>query len=137
MAWRSCCALLVVGLALALAPPAHALAPGVDQVRFRVYNEDDGLPQSSVSALVEDDLGFVWLGTQDGLARFDGHEFRILRRDSERTDSLADNYVQALALSGDSLWVASPALGLSQVDVRSLRARRLVGERARAMGLGE
>ncbi|MCB1633957.1 MAG: PAS domain-containing protein [Xanthomonadales bacterium] len=137
MAWRSCCALLVVGLALALAPLAHALAPGVDQVRFRVYNEDDGLPQSSVSALVEDDLGFVWLGTQDGLARFDGHEFRILRRDSERTDSLADNYVQALALSGDSLWVASPALGLSQVDVRSLRTRRLVGERARAMGLGE
>src|SRR5690554_7943247 len=49
-------------------------------VSLEAYGIDQGLSQSGINALVEDDLGHLWIGTQDGLNRFDGHEFRIMRR---------------------------------------------------------
>lgn len=136
MAWRGW-VLLGSSLWLLATTAALALAPGVDQVRFRVYGEAEGLPQSSVSAMVEDSQGFVWLGTQDGLARFDGEEFRVYRRDSDDPATLADSYVQDMELAGDQLWLASPALGLTRMDLRTLQIQRYRGDRARELGLPE
>ncbi len=134
MAWCELRRRILIGICLLLVG-SWALAQGVDRVRFRVFDEARGLPQSSVSALVQDSRGFVWLGTQDGLARFDGHEFRVMRHDALDPDSLADSYVQALAVADDVLWVASPSRGLSRLDLRSLELTRYSGERGRVAGL--
>lgn len=138
MAWCGPTRVVLIGMALLLGLPWWAFAQDAGQVRFRVLDESRGLPQSSVSAIVQDSLGYVWLGTQDGLARFDGHEFRIMRRDALDPASLADSYVQALAISAeDVLWVASPSRGLSRLDLRSLEWQRYSGDRGREMGLAE
>ncbi len=43
----------------------------------KTFNVADGLPQSFISGLVQDSTGFIWTGTRDGLARYDGKKFKI------------------------------------------------------------
>src|SRR5262249_39015002 len=54
---------------------AAALAAG-EQLPLRVYTAADGLPSDRVSLVQFDSHGYLWLGTEDGLSRFDGYEFR-------------------------------------------------------------
>lgn len=42
----------------------------------QAFNSDNGLPQNSVAAILEDRSGYLWVGTFGGLSRFDGHRFR-------------------------------------------------------------
>lgn len=89
----------------------------VDNVHFFSYGVEDGLSQTTVKAMLQDPTGAVWIGTQDGLNRFDGHEFKVYRADSQRPDSLPDSYVQVLAPSrGGGFWVGTKAGGLARYD---------------------
>jgi len=74
-----------------------------------------------ITGIVQDDLGFLWIGTDDGLKRWDGYRIRDFRHDSKNPGSLADNYI--IALSRDrsgKLWVASGR----NLDVYDPRADR-------------
>ncbi|WP_184044649.1 sensor histidine kinase [Inhella inkyongensis] len=92
--------------------PLHA-APdwsALDRPHFRRLGFDDGLPHPIVTALAQDAQGFVWIGTQGGLARFDGHRLRTypLGEGAQR-----DPYVQALQMDGQGqLWVGTRSAGL-------------------------
>lgn len=91
--------------------------PGVERIHFRTFGISDGLPQATVRAMAQDSSGFLWLGTQDGLARFDGYEFRIYKTDRDDPSSLSQNHVWALAADPDgSLWVGTQAGGLDHYD---------------------
>lgn len=99
---------LAFGALLGLAIPALALDPGLAISQYRVdrWTKREGLPQNSVLAMAEDSRGYVWLGTQEGLARFDGMAFRSFRL--EDTPELGDNYISALyAEAGGSLWIGT------------------------------
>ena len=52
------------------------------------YSLEEGLSQQDVNAITQDDQGFMWFGTEDGLNRFDGYEFRQLRHDRADPDSI-------------------------------------------------
>ena len=56
---------------------------------FRNFNLEDGLPQNSVYNIFQDDKGYIWLGTQGGVAIFDGIEFT----DYNQIDGIAGNHV--------------------------------------------
>ncbi len=119
--------LLGVGRALLwllvlLAPPV--LNAAADAVRFRSYGPDQGLSQISAAAILEDQQGFLWIGTQDGLNRFDGYGFRVYRNVADNQDSLSDNYILALAEDSDGgIWVGTQN-GLNRVDPVHDRAER-------------
>ncbi|MGN7884616.1 ligand-binding sensor domain-containing protein [Dyadobacter sp. 22481] len=51
--------------------------PWLQEFRIEHYTDEDGLPQNSVYAIARDELGYVWLSTERGLARFDGKNFKI------------------------------------------------------------
>lgn len=86
-----------------------------DNVRFTRHGVEDGLSQASVRAMLQDAAGYVWLGTQDGLNRFDGYEFRIHRHDRRRSDSLPDNHIRALEPSRrGGFWVGTQTGGLAR-----------------------
>ena len=85
--------LLIVVLALGLCAPAGAGAPR--SLRFQHLGVDEGLPQESVLSILQDRTGFMWLGTQAGLVRFDGYRTRVFRNDPNDAASLVDNYVWA------------------------------------------
>lgn len=57
---------------------------------------NDGLPQGFVSGIVQDDDGFIWLGTRDGLARYDGHEFKVFYSSDKRPTNISSNVITTL-----------------------------------------
>jgi diguanylate cyclase (GGDEF)-like protein len=114
----TCCLLLCLSLLSipALAADAAPLPPG-SSLRFRHLGLEQGLAQSSVQAVVQDAQGYIWLGTQDGLQRYDGYEFLTLRHDPADPASLADNSVNALTVGQDgALWVATSVAGLDRLE---------------------
>lgn len=113
----------------AASPPAAAgperwtalATPGFDTVGRR-----EGLPNPAVTALTQDQAGFLWVGTQGGLARYDGFRFRTYIADPDAPDSLPDNFI--LALHEDpqgALWVGTFTAGLARLDPTRSQFRRL------------
>ena len=98
-------------------PAASQDSSGIEDVRFRSYGAEHGLSQLTVRAIAQTSQGYIWLGTQDGLDRFDGYGFRIYRHDAADPTSLPDNHVFALAPASDGgLWVAGQTGGLARYD---------------------
>ncbi|GAA3510390.1 histidine kinase [Aquimarina addita] len=71
---------------------------------LRGYTLEDGLPQSQVYDLIQDDIGYLWLGTNGGgLCRFNGEEFNIWNEE----DGLLSNYIHSLSFANDSLFIGT------------------------------
>ncbi|MEM1206340.1 MAG: two-component regulator propeller domain-containing protein [Acidobacteriota bacterium] len=106
--------MLVSATAVDLAPPLRAQP---QSIRFRHLNTDQGLSQGSVHAIVQDPYGFLWIGTQDGLDRWDGREFVSYHAAGAGGGGLVDDYVRALELDphGD-LWIGTDSGGLARRD---------------------
>lgn len=80
------------------------------RVRFQTYSTAQGLSQASAASLLFDRHGFLWIGTQDGLNRFDGLRFVVFHHDPNNPNSIAENNVTALAEDrAGNLWVGGPA----------------------------
>lgn len=78
----------------------------------------DGLPSSRVNAIAEDRQGFLWIATRDGLARYDGVDFRVWRTE----DGLHDNSVWTVHVDArDRVWIGTRRGGLSMLDVDRTR----------------
>ncbi|MET0393730.1 MAG: histidine kinase [Chitinophagaceae bacterium] len=66
----------------------------------------EGLPQSYVSGIVQDKQGFIWISTRDGLARYDGRQFRVFRHRPGDTTSLSGNVITSLVIDRQQqLWI--------------------------------
>lgn len=97
-----------------------------DLANFRRYTVEHGLSQNTIRALYQDDAGFLWVGTQDGLNRFDGYEFVTYRYQADDARSLPDNHITALA--GDAarrLWIGTYGGGVAVLDQRTERMSRI------------
>lgn len=91
---------------------------------LRTLGIKDGLPQATITAMLQDKDGFVWVGTRDGLARYDGYGFEVLRSEAGDTCSLSSNNITALCQAADgSIWVGT-SFGLNKLDPLSLKATR-------------
>ena len=78
----------------------------LSQLGHEVWTSDSGLPQNSITAILQARDGYLWLGTQEGLVRFDGLRFTIF--DTRNTAALNDDWVQALLESRDgTLWIGT------------------------------
>ncbi len=65
-------------------------------IRFNNLSVEDGLSQSAVTCILQDKKGFMWFGTQDGLNRFDGYNFKVFKNDSHDSTTLTDNFIFSL-----------------------------------------
>jgi diguanylate cyclase (GGDEF)-like protein/PAS domain S-box-containing protein len=84
-----------------------------------------GLAQNTVTALLQDDDGFIWVGTQGGLHRYDGQRYTLYRQDPRDPDSLPDNFITALAQDHrDGLWIGTYSQSVARLDLRSGRIHR-------------
>ena len=91
------------------------------------YSVAEGLSQNSALALARDDDGFLWIGTEDGLNRFDGYEFRVYRpSDHDPTAAAsASAFIRDIAVAGRHLFLATNGGGLAIFDRISERFRTL------------
>jgi diguanylate cyclase (GGDEF)-like protein len=96
-----------------------ALAGTTLNVRFapqlRHYDSDQGLPQNSVTALLKDRAGYLWIGTFGGLVRYDGHDFRIYG--SHTGNGPPSDRISALLEDPQGrLWIATENAGVGRLD---------------------
>ena len=63
-------------------------------VVFEKFTTRDGLSQNKVFSITQDHDGFIWIGTEDGLNRFDGYDFKIFKSRAGDSLSITDNYVK-------------------------------------------
>lgn len=90
---------------------------GLRDAVFQNYTQAQGLPNSIATAIVEDAEGFLWVGTQNGLSRWDGYRFRTYQPNPAQANSLPDNWVTALQRDGaGQLWIGTSAGGLARYD---------------------
>ena len=87
------------------------------------YGVNEGLSQSNITCLSKDTHGFLWIGTQDGLNRFDGYQFRSYKHNPSDTNSLSNNFINDIiqAQSG-KIWIATN-YGLNRYDPQNDRFR--------------
>lgn len=116
-------ALLLLVLAVTVPAVTAQTLPGA-VAPLHPLGIDDGLSQGAVFAVAQDPTGFLWLGTYDGLNRYDGRRFDVFRRDARAPASLSSSEVQALLYRPDALWVGTAA-GLDRVDPATGRVRRV------------
>ncbi len=92
------------------------IAPG-SIVRFEHLTIENGLSQNAGLAIFQDSQGYLWVGTQDGLNRYDGYGFKIFKQDPDDPTSLSHNGILALAEDKDGyLWVGTWGGGLNRFD---------------------
>ena len=114
--WRVILIVLLPLLCLARADAAERWTNLVETV-FQNYGREQGLPHPVPIALAQDGAGFLWIGTQGGLARWDGYRFRGYQPDPKDPDSLPDSYIQTLHTDPQGrLWVGTSAGGLARYD---------------------
>lgn len=110
-------AILTVLLSAGFASP-ETIGRGIS---FLKHSVNDGLSQSTVTAIVQDRQGNIWLGTQDGLNRYDGYGFEVFHGDPGCEGALGDSAISALELGSDGrLWIGTSS-GLSCYDFRERR----------------
>src|SRR5918992_5324122 len=112
---RTKCSALPLKLLIPVLLLCAASAGGLDPERAagvfgrRSWQTDSGLPQNTVHSIAQTSDGYVWVATEEGLARFDGLSFKIF--DRQNTPALKSNDVRALLAAGKAgdLWVCTAA----------------------------
>ena len=115
-AWRLCILLLALSHAAMGLDPHRALA----QYGHQVWQTDSGLPQNTIHCILQTSDGYLWLGTEGGLVRFDGIGFVTF--DSENTPQLKSDIVYDLLQDrSGGLWISTSA-GLVRYQAGSFRS---------------
>ena len=91
---------------------------------FTHIGVEDGLSQNTVCSILQDHLGFIWLGTKDGLTRYDGYRFRVFKHDVADPFSIGNNFIRVLYEDkGGLIWIGTN-LGVYIYDPRTEKFRR-------------
>lgn len=102
--FAGCCILMLFGCMLLA--KAQAMVLSQDEYLYRVWSVESGLPQISVTAIAQDSQGFIWLGTQNGLARFDGVHFDVFN--TANTPAFSSNLITALYIDRQHrIWIGT------------------------------
>jgi signal transduction histidine kinase/ligand-binding sensor domain-containing protein len=86
-------------------------------LKFETYDIYKGLSHNTVHCITQDKEGFLWVGTEDGLNRFDGYNFEIFNKKQNDPHSISDNFITCLFIdSKNTLWVGTNSAGFNRYD---------------------
>ncbi len=110
----------VIFIFMILLQPVYAQGGDAVQqgtLQFTHLTPDDGLPDDSAYAILHDSRGFVWIGTRNGLARYDGYYVQTYRPEPGNPNSLSDGDVRAIVEDGQGmLWFGTERGGLNKFN---------------------
>lgn len=87
-----------------------------EQMNFKNITIEDGLPQGTVQVLLQDRRGYIWIGTNDGLCRYNGYNFKIYREEEDKSKSLLSSYIFDIDEDNEgNIWVATSE-GISKIS---------------------
>lgn len=108
--------LLIIGLNITLFYPAVDVQ-AYSNINFKDITIEDGLAQATVERIYQDSRGYIWIGTYDGLNRYDGKDFKVYRYEEDSQNSIASNTIIAIEEDNNGyLWVGT-ANGLSKINL--------------------
>lgn len=124
--------LLISPASIGFAVPAKYTGGGVDFnfapgsiVRFEHFGSEDGLSQNAGLDIFQDSRGYLWIGSQDGLNRYDGYSFKIYKHDPDDEHSLSHNSILKITEDQDgALWIGTWGGGLNHYDPVTEQFRR-------------
>lgn len=92
------------------------------EIQFDHLSHVKGLSNRSITSVVQDNQGFLWFGTQDGLLRYDGYQVVAYKSNLKDKHSLAENNIRALAKDQTgNIWIATQGGGVDKFDVATGR----------------
>jgi ligand-binding sensor domain-containing protein len=107
---------LFVFIVTLLSEKINAQKPGVF---FQQINTANGLSHNRVNCILQDKRGFIWIGTNDGLNRYDGQYFEIFRNRPSDTTSISGNIItDILEDANEILWIATTDGGITRYNYR-------------------
>lgn len=82
---------------------------------YRSLTVEDGLPSNAINTFARDSDGFMWIGTDNGLVRYDGSRIEVYQHRADDSTSISGNTIRDLCMDGDSiLWIATQKQGLNK-----------------------
>jgi diguanylate cyclase (GGDEF)-like protein len=128
---------LLAALAVSCAIAAHALDPerALTQARLTIWTTESGLPQNTVDAIAQTRDGYLWMGTEEGLVRFDG--VRFVASDRQSAPALRSAFISSLFEAPDgTLWIGTYGGGMARLRngrIEPFHAEQLANDRMREM----
>jgi ligand-binding sensor domain-containing protein/signal transduction histidine kinase len=133
--------LLTAILPLAVHAQNHGTSPASSQpaqspnFQFEQLTIADGLPHNTVRCIMQDSQGFLWFGTPNGLARYDGYSFKVYKHDPDDSTSISHSFVYTIFEDQDqTLWIGTEH-GLSKFDRRTEKFTRFLTNRGDSTGM--
>ncbi|MBN2245311.1 MAG: GAF domain-containing protein [Candidatus Aminicenantes bacterium] len=88
-----------------------------EEIRFKHLTLDDGLSQSTVFCILQDEKGFLWFGTEDGMNKYDGKKIIQINPEPGNPNSLTYNYIGAIYEDSEGfIWIGTQGGGLDRYD---------------------
>jgi ligand-binding sensor domain-containing protein len=105
------------------------------QARLSIWTPEPGLPQSTIDAIVQTRDGYLWMGTEEGLVRFDGVRFVV--NDRQTAPALRSSFISSLYEAPDgTLWIGTYGGGLARLrngKIEAFHPELLGSDRMRGM----
>ena len=99
---------------------------------IRVLSTKDGLPQSFVSGLEQDEQGFIWIGTRNGLVRYDGTQFVSFQHNINISASVASNIVNWLSKDkSNHIWIEYESGEIDVIDPALQQIQHVVSNQSK------
>lgn len=88
-------------------------------INFQSITIDDGLSQSLAEYIYQDSLGYIWIGTNDGLNRYNGNEFKVYKNIKNDENTISNNMISSLVEDSDkNLWIGTDG-GLNKMNLNT------------------
>ena len=89
----------------------------IKNIPAKSYNSKSGLANDNVQHLIQDDEGFIWVGTKNGLSRYDSSKFVNYFKDKSDPDSLPEPYIeQVMSMPDNKIWLSVSSVGITIFD---------------------
>jgi ligand-binding sensor domain-containing protein len=90
------------------------------KIPFEKYGVAEGLPEEVAISPLQDDKGFIWFGTQNGLVKYDGYSFKVYKAALDKTDStslqMRSQFGGLLKASDGKIWISGESSGITSFD---------------------
>ncbi|MBD3373483.1 hypothetical protein GF406_00470 [candidate division KSB1 bacterium] len=97
--------------------PACLLPLTQNELKFKELSVKEGLSHNKINCILEDENGFLWFGTNDGLCRYDAYEFKVFQRTGLEENEISANLIRCILQDqSNNIWIGTDGGGLNHFD---------------------
>lgn len=111
--------ILICIIALVLNGVQKVTVNALDSINFNRLTIENGLSQSTALRIYQDSKGYMWIGTTDGLNKYNGKEFQVYKYSNSKENSISSNYIYSIVEDErNNIWVGT-ANGINKLNVET------------------